>query len=236
MIAKYPVLATLALALVGPACSDSDNDNQTKDAAVDLPGSVDSPLTPDVGGGPTTDTRPSGIDGEPAQNCIACHGNVDNAAPPADPSGNTATSAPGVGAHQQHLGISAWHATLACAECHIVPTKAAYDPTVPTHLNGKDDLVWGPLAQSGTFDSTTLTCAGTYCHGSTLPEAVAGGSVNRTPVWNQVDGTWSACGTTCHTNPPGGSHPTSTSCQSCHASVVASFTAGNPPVVTWKDP
>lgn len=227
MIAKYRLSVVLALLLAGSACGDDAN-RQPQDAALDQAGASDTGMVAVDGARVEYDAG--------ATACLTCHGSTANAAPPKDPSGNTATTSPGVGAHQQHLGLSTWHAEIACTECHVVPSKASYDPAVPTHLNGKDDLTWGKLAGAGTFDAKSLTCAGTYCHGATLAVANAGGTVNRTPVWNQVNGTWDACGTTCHTNPPGGAHPAVSTCESCHGNVVASFVAGIPPVVTFKDP
>jgi predicted CxxxxCH...CXXCH cytochrome family protein len=225
-------VATVSL-VAGVACGNGKAFRHATDAGGDHPVVNDAWVegNSDVPGGSGT------VDGGVASaTCVTCHGGAVNAAPPSDPSGNTSTSSAGVGAHQQHLGASSWHAEIACTECHVVPSKAGYDPAVPTHLNGKDDLRWGALAGEGTFDGATLTCAGVYCHGSTLPGANAGGTVNRAPIWNQVDGRWSACGTTCHTNPPGGTHPSSTACETCHGDVVASFMAGDVPVVLWKNP
>jgi predicted CxxxxCH...CXXCH cytochrome family protein len=153
-----------------------------------------------------------------------------------DPTGNTATVSPGVGAHQQHLGKSTWHAEIACTECHLVPKLAKYDPSFPTHLNGNADLKFGTLAGTGSFDSASLTCSGIYCHGASLFADVTGSTSQRKPIWNKVDGSQSACGTSCHTLPPGGSHPKSTTCATCHSDVVASFTMGSPPQVAWKNP
>jgi predicted CxxxxCH...CXXCH cytochrome family protein len=167
--------------------------------------------------------------------CNLCHGSASNPAPPKDVQGNSATTAAGVGAHQSHLAPSGWRHPVACAECHVVPTKPVYDPAVPTHMNGQDDLVWGPTAKQGKFDAATLTCTGSYCHGATLGPDKAGTTTNRSPTWNKVDGSQAGCGTACHTLPPGGVHPGSTACSTCHGNVVSSFTAGNPPVATWAN-
>ena len=169
----------------------------------------------------------------PGLNCTTCHGDpILGPAPPMGTHGETLTSQPAVGAHLQHLNASKWHRNGKCQDCHALPTSTS-------HADGKIDFSWSaPSNADGAnpaFSFTTLTCTNTYCHGTTLQGAVAGGTVSRSPVWTQVDGTFGACGTSCHTNPPGGSHPASTDCQTCHAAVVASFTEGNPPAVIWKD-
>jgi predicted CxxxxCH...CXXCH cytochrome family protein len=78
------------------------------------------------------------------------------------------------------------------------------------------------------------TCSDVYCHGTTLAGA---SSAKTTPVWTQVDESWSACGSACHATPPAAStgHPNSTACEKCHSKVIASF-AANSPSTTWKDP
>ena len=95
----------------------------------------------------------------------------------------------------------------------------------------KDDVIWGPLAKSGTFDVGSATCSGTYCHGATLLPDVTGQTSNRTPAWTTTDGSQVACGTSCHTLPPGGNHPQNTSCPTCHGNVVSSVTLGAKSVV-----
>jgi predicted CxxxxCH...CXXCH cytochrome family protein len=168
--------------------------------------------------------------------CMLCHGSVNPAPPKPFPvGGGNATTNRLVGAHQSHLGPSTWHHEVACSECHIVPTSAAQDPLFPTHMNGVNDVVWGPLAKSGAYSPTTESCSGTYCHGATLKTDAPGLGSNRTPKWTTVDGSQKACGTSCHTLPPGGGHPTSTACPTCHTAVIASFVPGNPPAVVWKD-
>jgi predicted CxxxxCH...CXXCH cytochrome family protein len=169
---------------------------------------------------------------------VLCHGSAANAAPPAGLGGEVDTTDPPVGAHQQHLATSSWHKDVACSECHIVPTKPKKDPTVPTHMNGVDDIIWGPIAQQGTFDFALQTCTSVYCHGGTLKADATGQSTNRVPLWTKVDGTQAVCGEACHTTPPGGGHATSTACATCHGMVIASFTpaaGGNPASATWVD-
>ena len=155
--------------------------------------------------------------------CDSCHGTGGNPAPPTDLSGNTATTATGVGAHAQHLANGGWHNTILCADCHVVPTGV----DALNHIDGTPgaELTWGALAQSSgatpSWDGASCT---NYCHGDTLN---ANGT-NTTPVWTQVDGTQAACGT-CHGTPPGGAHPQNSDCSLCHGDVIA--TDGS-----WVDP
>lgn len=172
--------------------------------------------------------------------CTSCHGTAGvNPAPPTDTNAETATTAPGVGAHQKHLTASGWHRDVECPDCHVVPSKTL-DPSVPTHLNSVNDVVWGPVAKRGTYDKTARTCTNVWCHGGppqpdhagTIPATV------RAPLWTAVDGTQSACGKACHTTPPGGGHPDRPGCEGCHPDVISSFKAGvggAPPTVVWND-
>jgi predicted CxxxxCH...CXXCH cytochrome family protein len=150
--------------------------------------------------------------------CTSCHGDRTRAAtaqnpqlaaaPPLDASGNEATSAPGVGAHQRHLQAGAAGNAMTCTECHGVPASM-------THANGTADVAFGPLATasgalSPAWDGAALTCASTYCHGS-----FRGGNAANAPVWTAARA--SACGT-CHGAPPPAStgHPQNASCGGCH--------------------
>ena len=143
--------------------------------------------------------------------CTSCHGSGSDPAPPVDTTGNNATSARGVGAHQAHLGSQGtWHVEVTCTQCHVYPLSPAdgHNDGIPA------EMTWGSMAtDSGTtspsFNGTT--CSGTYCHGDSL--ALPGGS-NTTPSWTG-GGTQAACGT-CHGTPPGGSHPANNDCQNCH--------------------
>jgi predicted CxxxxCH...CXXCH cytochrome family protein len=168
-----------------------------------------------------------------ATNCSACHGDAARvlppgasstlkAAPPADRNGNTATTFPGVGAHQAHLlpGPGALSLPIPCQECHVVPADLQHvGPTTATPAR----LAWGTLARSAGatpgYDGATSTCTN-YCHGQTL--TAGGGSITR-PVWTKVDGTQAACGT-CHGSPPldpahqihAAPNVLSLTCVSCH--------------------
>lgn len=169
--------------------------------------------------------------------CRGCHGNEDNAAPPVDTLGRSDTSLVTVGAHQSHLVSAPWRRAVVCNDCHIVPTSI----DDPGHIDGSPaEVTFGALAQVGganpVFDRVATTCSGTYCHGTTLLGPDPGGSVDRTPLWTVVDGTYSECGTTCHTLPPGGGHPQNQQCQQCHGSVISAFDSVSPASSTWTNP
>jgi predicted CxxxxCH...CXXCH cytochrome family protein len=151
--------------------------------------------------------------------CHDCHGDSDSPAPPPDTSGNTDTTAPGVGAHRQHLADSDWHASVSCDQCHVVPTKLADAGHVDSALPA--ELTWGPLAtkdgaQPG-YDESDHSCSGTYCHGTTL----LGTGTNRIPTWTSVGTGEAACGS-CHGLPPQSGHPQVSDCSNCHPCVANS--------------
>lgn len=180
------------------------------------------------------------------EGCNTCHGNFADPnmqAPPRSTSGATETSNPGVGAHSNHLYSPVLGKAVACAECHNVPgsvfAPGHLDTQLPAELNFN-----GPLGNKGTtpsFDSGSLTCANTYCHGNfSISKASApaadqyvftGDQItgeNFSPVWTKVDGSQKACGS-CHALPPKGhigyGNPPSlpiTSCgnSGCHDGVV----------------
>src|SRR5262245_16398537 len=68
--------------------------------------------------------EPDGV--EPRAECTTCHGGVlpapFEAAPPTSLAGDAQPSARGVGAHEAHLLGSDWARTIACTDCHVVPT------------------------------------------------------------------------------------------------------------------
>jgi predicted CxxxxCH...CXXCH cytochrome family protein len=168
------------------------------------------------------------------QACNSCHGSATNNAPPVDTAGNSATSAKGVGAHQQHLQASLMTLSnpFACTDCHVVPGSVG----AAGHLDGTPgaELTWGTLAKTGASNPTynsagnPPTCSNTYCHGRTL----TGGS-NKTPQWTTVNGSQDACGT-CHGTPPGsGEHGKHSgyACGRCHYGVASTST---PNAITGK--
>ena len=169
-----------------------------------------------------------------ALTCTSCHGDqaTNNPAPPRGTHGEVSTSAPAVGAHAAHLGESAWHREVACADCHVVPASV-------THADGMVavDLA-GPATAGGAqpaFDPQTLGCAATWCHGSQFPVPPSGPQVLTTPTWTAVDGSFKSCGQACHQTPPGPPHTPNTACQTCHGGVIASFDPATQ-TATWVDP
>jgi predicted CxxxxCH...CXXCH cytochrome family protein len=148
--------------------------------------------------------------------CDSCHGANGQSAPPKDTTGNTATTARGVGAHAQHLTTtSAWHATINCTECHKVPAGVNDQGHLDSPLPA--ELVFGTLAgATSTYNGTA--CSNTYCHGGGTGPLKGG--TKTSPIWTQVDGTQSQCGS-CHGAPPPAPHPVDSNCASCHPTMVA---------------
>jgi len=137
--------------------------------------------------------------------CSGCHGSATSPAPPVDLSGNTYTTALGVGAHQAHLqAISHISAPIACTACHAVP--ATIDS--PGHIDSPLPVVNASLG----WNRAAQTCATSYCHGTSQPVWTSTGQVS--------------CGS-CHGIPPAdASHSptmTLTSCASCHPGTVDAF-------------
>jgi predicted CxxxxCH...CXXCH cytochrome family protein len=136
--------------------------------------------------------------------CRGCHGGAANAAPPTDLSGNTFTTALGVGAHQAHLQApSRMSAPIPCATCHVVPAST----TAPGHLDGGPAEVNANLG----WDRDMQTCA-TACHGPSQPRWTSTGEVS--------------CGS-CHGVPPVDANHTPampiSSCVTCHPNTVDAF-------------
>jgi predicted CxxxxCH...CXXCH cytochrome family protein len=133
--------------------------------------------------------------------CDGCHGSAQNPAPPTDLSGNTFTTAIGVGAHQVHLSGGGLRGPVACATCHVVPQTI----TAPGHLHAGPANVDASLG----WDRSTQTCGTAWCHRSS------------TPVWT-TQGT-AACGT-CHGVPPADANHdagmTLATCVTCHAATM----------------
>jgi len=140
---------------------------------------------------------------------FACHGDQDTPAPPRDTTGNTDTSATGVGSHRAHLGTSDWHKQIACTECHQVPETI----DDPGHIDSPlpAELTFGALSSLTQWDGQS--CSASYCHGS----ALTGGTATE-PVWTVADGSQSQCGS-CHGMPPPDPHPQDTDCGKCHQSM-----------------
>ncbi|MBX3128242.1 MAG: hypothetical protein KF718_16075 [Polyangiaceae bacterium] len=156
--------------------------------------------------------------GEDLRRCATCHGDPDRpgdalarAAPPADLSGATESSHPGVGAHAIHLNAGVNHAAIACSECHLVPARTDSPGHADTELPA--ELVFGSLAakdgRQPHYDFSARRCTDSYCHGPSGAGA----------VWTAPRSTEDACGT-CHGLPPSPPHPQSTRCVACHSEVV----------------
>jgi predicted CxxxxCH...CXXCH cytochrome family protein len=151
--------------------------------------------------------------------CTACHGSG-NPAPPRDLDAQTATTAPGVGAHQAHIEGSARARAVPCAECHLVPD----DVLDPGHL---DDARPAELVFSGAavaFGASPAyaggACSGTPCHGAAFPDGNDSGGSQTLPSWTLVDGSQITCGS-CHGLPPPAPHPYySSDCSACHENVA----------------
>jgi predicted CxxxxCH...CXXCH cytochrome family protein len=164
------------------------------------------------------------VEVEAAEDCSACHGSSDNAAPPVDTQGRSDTAGITVGAHQAHLAGSDWHRPVECRECHLVP-EASGDPghvdVPPAELTFSSTAV--EHAADPVFDRATGTCTGTYCHGAAFE---SDGTLTE-PVWTVLDGTQDACGA-CHALPPPLPHPENDVCETCHFNVYDGEAFVNP--------
>jgi predicted CxxxxCH...CXXCH cytochrome family protein len=200
------------------------------------------PSGPGWGPGSGDDGQGGGAAAGGARPYPDCHGTADDPAPPPDRNQISDPTTPSVGAHQQHFHAYPWHLTVACEECHMVPTTAGKDPNVPTHLNDLSDMDFGPLAGAASYDTETHVCSNVYCHGATLPpdDPALGVVTIRQPVWNQVDGTQAACGTACHTNPPIDLNHAAADidCErsGCHSGELSLYNTANPNASLWLRP
>jgi predicted CxxxxCH...CXXCH cytochrome family protein len=175
---------------------------------------------------------------DPAAGCAGCHGTAVSAAPPPALGGETARSAPGVGAHEAHVtGAAHLRGPVACNECHLVPTDVTSAGHFAGHVAGADPTdgaeVFPARAGVGVLASTagaaphwdraTATCSSVYCHGGGMPLAVdTTVGVDHAPVWTAAGGL--VCGSACHGLPPAFSPHlptmTRTDCASCHPRTV----------------
>jgi predicted CxxxxCH...CXXCH cytochrome family protein len=140
---------------------------------------------------------------DPQAGCaLGCHGTDSSNAPPTSIS-----------------GAPTWHRQIECADCHVVPETAS----APGHIDGdnKAEVTFAMIAgPNAAWSGTTCT---TQCHGS----ATLGGA-HSTPLWTQVDGSQSTCGS-CHGVPPPAPHPTDSNCASCHPTMEEGS-------LTFRDP
>ncbi len=158
--------------------------------------------------------------------CTSCHGDAGRtpvagadpnvqAAPPVTATGRSA------GAHLAHVNKTGEMMTPAqCAECH----SGAVPSSTESHPSGTITVTFSGRAttggQSPTYDSTSLSCSATYCHGGFT------GGANATPTWT---GGAMSC-SSCHGVPPStGQHQRSqhlsAGCGACHSGYTA--TAAN---------
>lgn len=154
-------------------------------------------------------------DGLPAKtDCTGCHGQNDDPTPPPAVNGSMSTKDIAVGAHQIHMKGSDLAGPVECGECHILPMLVDGNEH-PDPLGRPAAVDFGNLARndsaSPVWDRKAQTCAGTFCHGSTL----RGAKDRAAPVWTRLDGSNLEC-TACHGNPPGESHPQEDKCEKCH--------------------
>ncbi|HEY5946505.1 MAG TPA: CxxxxCH/CxxCH domain-containing protein, partial [Kofleriaceae bacterium] len=147
--------------------------------------------------------------------CDSCHGAAGQSAPPKDTAGNTATTFRGVGAHAQHMAAgSTWHAPLDCVQCHKVPAGINDQGHIDTPLPA--EIVFDSFAGAGAWNGAA--CSNTYCHGGGASPLKGGARTS--PIWTQVDGTQSQCGS-CHGAPPPAPHPVDSDCGKCHPTMIS---------------
>ena len=179
--------------------------------------------------------------------CNTCHGDPNPGGhifPPKDIAGDTATTAPGVGAHVAHLVNNDLTFDIRCSNCHKFPANFFADGHIspdglPAQITFGRRAVYNHGINSS-YDYTNHSCSNTYCHGNFVTkrdtskaeyqfifvdstgapsDSMYGNNV--TVVWNQVDGTQAKCGS-CHGLPPTG-HRYQTwpsSCTICHRGVI----------------
>jgi predicted CxxxxCH...CXXCH cytochrome family protein len=168
--------------------------------------------------------------------CSACHGDATSSAPPKDLSGNTNTTALGVGAHRSHVqGLHKLAAPIPCGGCHYGTPANVTDPghidsPPPAKVFPGGQAFTGLAAADGTdpvWDAGAATCTA-YCHGSGMHLADdASQGLNRAPLWTSVGTGEAGCGT-CHGIPPRDGVPGHdagtplTACAACHPSTMDS--------------
>jgi predicted CxxxxCH...CXXCH cytochrome family protein len=173
------------------------------------------------------------VGGDGIPTCISCHGSAQSVAPPRDASGNTSTSARGVGAHQAHLsGKTFISAPIACSVCHRVPA----DVSSPGHLDDlrPAEVTFSGLALADGAQPTwkDASCS-TYCHGGGAKLAGDTAAKLRTPVWTL--GTSQAFCGSCHGIPPssvahaGVVFPDCARCHSTTATPTGGIVVSGPP-------
>ena len=223
-------------------CSSCHGAPPPLNATTHHPGNANCGACHGTGYASTTVAQATHVDGTvnvSRSGCTLCHGDLTQtavapssiAAAPgynaasADTTGNTLSTAAAVGAHAAHLNGTRWRGTaIACSECHAVPGSGDVSHATGSGSGGaRATVTFGSLARTGSITtagysgsltgaggSTAGTCSNTYCHGN-----FQNGVAANAPSW--LGGVAAAnCGS-CHGLPPGGTHPASSSCDSCHA-------------------
>jgi hypothetical protein len=180
------------------------------------------------------------------ESCNTCHGdfsapanNFLASAPPKSVTGETASTARGVGAHQKHLVTNTLGVAVKCQECHTVPAQVSSSGhlgTLPAEVAFNDKLAslasgGGSLVPKPSYDPSTLRCNNTFCHGDwkvrkatsssqfVYADSVIVGS-NASPGW--TNGLSDALCGSCHGIPPKGHIAVSLStCGTCHFGIVS---------------
>ncbi len=165
------------------------------------------------------------------EDCVVCHGGVDNqtGAPPEDLAGNTSTDATGVGAHTEHLSDGSLSVAFECGICHVVPNNFIDPGHVDSDSPAEISFTSLALIDSANAQWDGETCANSYCHGNwSLAKSASDKSFmysadnmtgnNYSPNWTKPPS--GTCGT-CHALPPVGHTDVGLDiCGDCHSSVV----------------
>ena len=158
------------------------------------------------------------------ENCALCHGSGNNIAPPRDLSKNTSPSARGVGAHQVHLLGSSIAGVIACGECHVVPGSAYESGHIDSSPGA--ELTFGAFSRfptgNGTvipnpsYNSSTIRCNNTFCHGNFTARRGDANSVDR---FAYTDTSANAVMTGANYAPLWNGGATEATCKTCHRSI-----------------
>jgi predicted CxxxxCH...CXXCH cytochrome family protein len=182
-------------------CHNSYQMNSTVNTETHIDGKIDVQFSAEIGGsfanGTCSNVSCHGSGDSPpwffigSLGCTGCHGGIDNntGAPPYDLSGNTNSSAKGVGAHTAHVGSPEWIQPLDCSECHVKPAQVNW----PGHVDSDRpaEITWGELSKTDGLSPqwNGTNCNNVYCHGKSLT-----GGNNNNPVWtSDQDLTCDAC-------------------------------------------
>jgi predicted CxxxxCH...CXXCH cytochrome family protein len=171
--------------------------------------------------------------------CETCHGNaarapvanvdpLHRAAPPTSANGRSSSQTNRyVGTHDEHVyARNAMALPIRCTECHLADTPPVTQAAM-AHAEGASPITgnFGPLADRlgrtpASYNTTTYTCSGTYCHG----DFPGGNGAGPSPAWTNFNTL--ACNS-CHGMPPvapqSANHgPGDTACGGCHIGYTGS--------------